>query len=656
MEAYQSLLALVTYQNRHPEPDNATRIVQFYVSDPEDTNSLASTRVQMLLLNDNAPVLTNRLSRVNFTEGQDLPVSLVSDNLTLTDDDHNQYFFMSRATLQLSPVPISPQEYLSVDTEVLPPDVNVTQSYEPLTGRLMLEGEASVSAYQDLLRTATYWNGIEEPPPGTRLVTMQVYDGSHLSNIERVMVSVILINDRAPEVSTSNASFVFTERTRPVSLSDGLTLTDPDSGSFLQESVTLIITNAFDAEQELLNVTTSGDVTASFEPGGMVESENILFLLGPASVSDFQATLSTLTYTNLAEEPSPETRIITVLASDGDFNSTLQNISVEIQLINDLPVVATPPRETVINYVEGDGPVLIAGNLTLSDNDHTHLTLATVIIRNLLDSPDELLNLTVPNGTNMSSSYEPSTGVLMLSGRAELADYQDALRSLTYENLQADPGLPSTQARMIDILVFDGVDYSSEFTLTLTFDSVNDAPRLDLNGPDEFGTNFSTVFVEEGPGVGVASGNAILFDVDNSSLAYLNVTILNRFDGSDEVLSLALNLPEDEEEELVYAWYEDGSLLVAGLGSVENFQAALIGVTYRNLADEPDYTTRLVVVTASDGLLESEPYFTHIGMTPVNDPPRLIINGKGETGVAGVPPPNFLVQESYSEMGGHNRL
>jgi len=278
---------------------------------------------------------------------------------------------------------------VSVDLSGVPPEFNVTQNYDSATGELSISGSAPVLVYESILRTLVYQNAIDEPEPGRRTITLQVFDGDHSSNLQGIQVNVIVVNDQPPIVTTSSVPFVYTERTMPVAIGNGLNLNDPDSGGFFQMNVTFTITNAYDGDLEILNVTTYGAVSSQFD-------NSTLVLLGPASISDFQRTMFTLTYTNMAEEPTPTTRVISVQAHDGIFPSEVEYIRVLIELVNDLPVVdlngpQLPGRDVIVNYIEGSGVLAIASNVTLTDNDHSYLLQATVVIVNPLDMPNEAL-------------------------------------------------------------------------------------------------------------------------------------------------------------------------------------------------------------------------------------------------------------------------
>ena len=619
--SYQYLLQFVVYSNMNSEPNNETRLINFYFDDSEDVNSMVTTEVEILLLNDNPPVLYNPLTGVQFTEDSGVLLSLSSYNLTLTDFDHNEYFFMSNATISLYPIPTSSLENVSVQISSNFNEYNISQSYSSEEGILRITGRAPILVYESIILTAVYQNSIEEPLPGDRLVTMQVFDGDNCSNVQRVRISVILINDQVPMVATSNESFVFTERTRPVAISNGLIVTDQDSGDFLLSRVVVTIDNPLDNAYEILSVSDFDAVNSTY-------NGSTLLLEGPASVAEFQAILSTLSYNNMAEEPSPVTRNISIIVYDEDFESERGLIQVIIQLVNDIPLIAIPPHELMVNYIEGSGQVAIAANVTISDNDHTELTQLTAVILNPLDQPNEFLSISIPNGTNITSEYNPDNGLLILSGIASLDDYQTTLRSLSYENLEANPGFPDTAPRMIQVIAFDGSNYSLPLELLLTFDSVNDPPMLDLNGAGQ-GTNYTTSFIEEDMPVFITSPDAVLFDIDNTSLTFVRVTIENLEDGDNEILSVSANT--SEELDLAFYSYDNGVLLIEGLGETVSFERAVASVTYQNLADEPSYATRVISFVASDGLIDSDLVYSNVEIIPVNDPPRLYIAGGRRT-------------------------
>jgi hypothetical protein len=93
---------------------------------------------------------------------------------------------------------------------------------------------------------------------------------------------------------------------------------------------------------------------------------------------------------------------------------------------------------------------------------------ATVKITNLLDGTNELLRAT-PGTTGITATYDAALGVLTLTGTATLAQYQQVLRTVVYNNKATNP---NTTARTIEFVLDDGQAHSNTSavaTTTVTF-------------------------------------------------------------------------------------------------------------------------------------------------------------------------------------------
>jgi subtilisin-like proprotein convertase family protein len=689
IEAYEVLLRHLVYKNLHPEPTNGTREISFAVNDGEDVNDKVRTFVDVTLRAENRPVVMIATRTVYFTEEEASTIPLTSSDLSLTDRDHNEFFFMSGATLTFKVLPRSSLESLSVNLSAVLSSYNLVQMYFPDNGTLVVSGEAPVSQYQEALHNVLYHNLEEEPRPGHQSVCIQVTDAHGLtSRPVSVVIEVTLVNDRPPEISAPSEPYVFVEGS-PFTLLQDISISDNDTGGgdLYIYQLNATISNPFDGDNEEISAMGSSNVNV------MVEGFSVV-LTGPATLEDFQEVLSTLKYINTAEEPNTDERYIDLVVRDANFTSDVVSVTVRFLLVNDLPVIdlngpLSPDVDIVVNYVEGSGPQPIVDplNLTVSDNDHQYLVSVRVELTNPYDSPLEVLSIdfTITNSTNMStitsntnstsstsitaitnstsntnstnstkiatitsntnntnitastnstggtnitgntkstnimSIYNRTTGVLTLSGWASLKDYQKVLRTLTYENMEALPGHPSAEMRIIRFVAFDGLAYSKVSTAFVKFQSVNDAPFFDLNG-NLPGRDYSTSFTEEGPPVRLSSRDMMLNDVDNTSLESVTVRITNLLDGDQEVLSVPP----------IFSYVSptvstSGVLRLTGLEEVSRFREAASLVQYQNLADEPTFDQRIIEFVASDGLLDSLPYYTRVDMIPVNDPPRLQI-------------------------------
>jgi len=125
-------------------------------------------------------------------------------------------------------------------------------------------------------------------------------------------------------------------------------------------------------------------------------------------------------------------------------------------------------------------------------------------------------------------------------------------------------------------------------------------PVVDLNGEDQEGIDFDAVFqVGHGP-VSVVDSDLTVSDENDEMLQSAKVTLTNPMDGAEESLSI------DVEGTNISVEYADGSILLTGEDTAENYANALKTLTYNNTNADADPASRLVEITVSDGEYESE--------------------------------------------------
>lgn len=120
-----------------------------------------------------------------------------------------------------------------------------------------------------------------------------------------------------------------------------------------------------------------------------------------------------------------------------------------------------------------------------------------------MDGASEILTANV-SGTSISTSY--LAGVLTLTGSDTVQNYEQVLRTITYQN---NSDTPNTVARIISVTVSDGTFTSNAATSTLNVVATNDAPVLSTN---------QGIAVAEGS-INTVIGNSRLqvSDVDNTA-------------------------------------------------------------------------------------------------------------------------------------------
>ena len=162
-------------------------------------------------------------------------------------------------------------------------------------------------------------------------------------------------------------------------------------------------------------------------------------------------------------------------------------------------------------------------------------------------------------------------------------------------------------------------------TATITVNSVNDAPTIDLDADDSAGSNgtdFDTTFTGGGDAVLVTDGTA-LDDVDGT-IETVTVSISDIRDGVDEVLSFADN------ENIVSNYDQANGLLTftnAGSATNADFEQVLNSLTYENTSDTFDFTDRRrITFVANDGDLDSSVATTTVAFELDTDEPEEVNN------------------------------
>ncbi|NJM26776.1 MAG: hypothetical protein HC859_16185, partial [Bacteroidia bacterium] len=122
------------------------------------------------------------------------------------------------------------------------------------------------------------------------------------------------------------------------------------------------------------------------------------------------------------------------VGSDGsDYSSLPARVFITIAPVNDAPVVSALETEDV-TYLVGDGPATISALFEASDVDNDSLVGAQVEIRQETFVPGE--DVLLFTGTqNIQGTFDGQTGILVLNGKAPIAAYSEAIRTVQYNNI-----------------------------------------------------------------------------------------------------------------------------------------------------------------------------------------------------------------------------
>jgi hypothetical protein len=433
----------------------------------------------------------------------------------------------------------------------------------------------------------------------------------------------------APTVVIGNSSNPnFVENGAALSVASNSTVSDTDSANLSSMTITLLSSTEGlppDGASESLSYTTAGDVTGSYNSG-----TGVLALSGSTTVANYQLILRSLTYRNTSDNPTTTNRLIRVIARDGTNSSTAVTSTVTITAVNDAPTISLSGS---LNYTENAAATVINNsNLAVADVDSANLSGATVTVEGFVAGDGDVLGFT--NTAKIFGTY--TNGVLTLSGTATPAEYQAALRTVTYRSTSDNP--PATKRLLWQVTDSPTPGASSTVaTSTISITAVNDAPVVYLGG----GTTLNVLRqFTEGSAVNIAP-SAVIGDADSTQLQSLTITLTNVQDAGAEVLSVTGTTTGFTVDPPVS---NNGTITVTirGNQSLAAYSTLLQSVTYNNTSDNPTTSpVRTITVVALDNAgassLNSAASTSSIALASINNPPVYNTGIVDQTLTAGLP-------------------
>ncbi len=163
-------------------------------------------------------------------------------------------------------------------------------------------------------------------------------------------------------------------------------------------------------------------------------------------------------------------------------------VSVRVRCVHDPPVVVATASS--LAYAEGDGPVKIDPGLTVADIDSATIAGATVQITSNYVSTEDTLALSNVIAHPLISAT-PAGNTLTLLGSASVAEYQAALRDVTYAN---GSQAPTMSTRTVTFTVTDSTLTTGSDARDVMVTAVNDPPvATDDTGTTDEDTPLSVI-------------------------------------------------------------------------------------------------------------------------------------------------------------------
>lgn len=573
--AYEGVIRSIQYVNQAATRTNANRTVTIVVNDGTvDSNTINVT----IAVPNQAPVLTLTQTTREFS-GPDL---VIDGALTVTDSDD--------ANLSSARIAIGTGFKSGEDELIFANQNGITGTFNASTGVLQLTGSASLVNYQAALRSITYRNTAPDRTMGNRTLELYVQDEVDKSTTASLLLTVPNV---APAVTLSKGTSVYNSPT--LILDDEVGLSDSDNANLVGASVKIV--GSFNANEDELLFTSQNGITGTFN-----STTGSLQLSGTATISNYQLALRTVRYRNNALDRTNTNRTIHFSVSDGTNFSTTASLTLEVP--NIAPAITLSKAATAYDGTN----TVIDDALVIADSDDVNLVGASVAITDFLLTNEDQLIFADQNG--ITGSYDVSTGILQLSGTSSLLNYQNALRSVAYQNTSANR-TPGT--KKISVQVNDGQTPSNLASLDIAVS--NDAPAISstLGATFYLGNNLTI------------NNSIVIVDSDNGTMQSAVVTISSGYRISEDQL-----LFNNQNGITGTFLATTGTLQLSGAASLANYQTALRSIQFRNTATVPNATARVITFSVNDGNTISNLLVTRIDM---NQPP--VVNAAPQTIEAG---------------------
>ena len=359
---------------------------------------------------------------------------------------------------------------LAINREVLgfTNQSGITHTWDNATGTLSLSGSATKAQYETALESITYNNTSDTPNTSNRTVTWIVNDGTASSTGITSTITVAAVND-APTLAGGANVLQFSEGDSAIVVNNALTLSDLESTAVNRVQVVL----AGSGSGEQLNFTDTSKIEGSWSSGTLTLSA----ISGQSPTNaEFQAAIRTITYSNTDTSTADGNRTATFTAYEGSgtgLASSAAVTTISVATLDDDAPTLGGLSGSAVAYTESDAATQLESGLTVADTDDDNLEKAIIRISAGFATGEDVLAATV-GSTGLTATYTASTGTLEITGTGTKAEYQEVLRTVTYDNTNDDD--PSTSARTIIWQLFDGANYSSAGTTTVNITAVNDAP------------------------------------------------------------------------------------------------------------------------------------------------------------------------------------
>ena len=612
---YRYALQSIQYQDLSHNPNASVRTVSFQITDFNNlsgTGNLSSATVSRqidVIPVNNPPVLASVISTTPYTEGQ----GAVAINPAITVNDPDSSTLLNATVTITNYVPSEDVLGFANDGSTMG-NISVVSNANGVLSLTSSGDTATLAQWQAALEAVTYTNTSGDLNPVNPTITFTVDDGQSINNISNTLTTTVITGAVFPPVVSGGSTLAYTEENPPVAINPSITVSSPSSSTLASATITL---TTYYANQDILgfvnNPATMGNIAIQSNNGGVL---TLTSLGATATIAQWQAALEAVTYSNSNWTlNTPLTKTVSFQVNDGASINPVSNVvqsTINITTVNDAPVLSSI-EQTPVNFVQNT-TVHVTSTLRTSDVDSANLTAAVVQITGNFKSGQDLLQFN--NTPNITGIFNAVTGTLTLSGTDTVANYQAALRSITYTT----GNNPGPLARTVTFTVTDDGGLNSNSVSRNINVTTIDAPPV-LSGIE----STTLQYIQDGPpnysvnNTTPVSLTVQASDVDSPNLTSATIQITGNYAQYQDFLIFK------NTAKITGSWDgNSGTLTLTGTDTLANYTAALQTVSYFNLHDNPSLLTRTVTYTVvDDGFLSSNSVSRNVNVIHVNKPPQL---------------------------------
>ncbi len=330
------------------------------------------------------------------------------------------------------------------------------------------------------------------------IVTIDADPGDELSIFKTVGPAWLVLTDNG------DGTAVLQGQAPPTATNENITIEVSDlEGAIAAQSFVISINQApvasnftIEMQEDVPHQFTRAEFDAAFNDTDGDEIEALKFTWNRGSIQRNGVTVESgeeLDYTNAPNitytPPANIFGTITIqwAASDGFVFSEYASITIEIDTINDAPLL-TSIETTILEYIQGAAPINISNTITVTDVDNENMKSAVIQISENYDPEEDRLAVVLGVNSTITENFNNSTGTLLLEGTASKSAYENALRTVTYQNI--NPLTTNTDPKSVGFMVSDSSMTSETVIRQLEVTSI--LPELDIVNaftPDGNGVN-----------------------------------------------------------------------------------------------------------------------------------------------------------------------